>query len=168
MQVDFLKTDSGKVWYSVCNGNKTGIPLIVVHSGPGFLSMSQIVRELSASRPVYLYDQLGCGKFNKFAANDYYSVKNYIDELDEVVRKLRLSEYILMGLSWGCTLVCSYMLEKEPEGVRALILSTPCTDAPVLDEGRQYNIHRIFTDIKRLREEKKLMVILMNIRSRRS
>jgi proline iminopeptidase len=166
MQLDFLETDCGKIWYSVYSEDKTGIPLVVVHGGSGFLSMPQIIGELSADRPVYLYDQLGCGKFDKFDANDYYSVKNYVNELDEVIRKLKLSEFVLMGFSWGCGLVCSYMLEKDPKGVKALILSTPCSNSPLWDKDRQNNMARIFSDVKRLKKEKKMLVVLMNARDR--
>lgn len=165
MHVDFLKTNSGKVWYSVYGKGKSGIPLIVVHGGPGFLCVPQIVSEFSTNRPVYLYDQLGCGKTGKDNADEYNQVESYVSELDEVIKELNLSEFILMGFSWGCRIVCSYMLEYEAKEVRAMILSTPCSSSPLWDTDRKNSMERILTDIKLLRKEKRLTTIIMNTRT---
>lgn len=131
MNEGFIETEKGKIWYSVYGEDKRGIPMLVVHGGPGFLSMPQVIKELADERPVYFYDQLGCGKSEKAENPEYYSVENYVMELEEVLKGLELTEVILFGHSWGAGLVCYYMLEKKPVSVKKLVLSSPYLSTPI-------------------------------------
>lgn len=143
MRESFIETASGRIWYSVYGEEKPGTPILVVHGGPGFLSMPQVVDELADNRPVYFYDQLGSGRSDTAKNPDFYSVNNYIQELDEIRQNLNLAELILMGFSWGGGLIGSYMLEKKPEGVKALILSAPLLSTPMWDKDQRENISRM-------------------------
>jgi proline iminopeptidase len=53
MSEGFVKTKAGKVWYSVCGEGTSGTPMLVVHGGPGFMTMPQVVSDFAAGRPVY-------------------------------------------------------------------------------------------------------------------
>ena len=106
----------------------------------GFSSMPQTVCDFSLDRPVYLYDQLGCGKSDKPEDSSNYSLESYVDELDCIRRKLGLPELFLMGFSWGCGLICSYVLEKKPEGIRGIILSGPLLSSPLWEKDQRDNI----------------------------
>ena len=79
-----IATAGGNIWYSAYGGGKQKTPLLVLHGGPGFLSMTDGLAPLWADRPVYFYDQLGCGNSDRAAADDYYSVARYVSELAEV------------------------------------------------------------------------------------
>ncbi len=147
MREGYIETVAGKVWYSVYGEGKSGTPILVVHGGPGFLSMPEVVSDFAEDRPVYFYDQLGCGKSDRAADNDYYSVQNYVNELDAVIEELKLQEVILMGFSWGCGLVCSYMLEKAGRRVKALILSAPYLSSPFWDKDQRDNIKRMPAEV---------------------
>jgi hypothetical protein len=39
----FLETKAGKIWGCVFGKDKKGIPLLVVHGGPGFLAVTETV-----------------------------------------------------------------------------------------------------------------------------
>jgi proline iminopeptidase len=147
MKEGFIETSGGRIWYSVYGEGKKNIPLLVVHGGPGFMTMPQVVSDLSVDRPVYFYDQLGSGKSDRAVDIDYYSVEHFTDELDEVRRALNLSDVILMGFSWGCGLVTSYVLEKGLKGVKALILSGPLLSTKLWDKDQQENIERMPSNI---------------------
>lgn len=127
----FVETGNGRIWYSAYGEDKNGVLVLVVHGGPGFMSMPHVMKDLADERPVYFYDQLGCGKSDKAENPDYYSVENYVGELDGVIRDLGLSEVILLGHSWGAGLICAYMLDKKPEIVKKLILSSPYLSTPI-------------------------------------
>jgi proline iminopeptidase len=140
MREDFIRTEAGRLWYSVYGEEKKEVPLLVVHGGPGFISMPQTVSDFAEERPVIFYDQLGCGNSDRAKDKDYYSVKNYVNELDEVRSRLNLNEVYIMGFSWGTALICSYMLEKEPPGVKGLILSGPLLSTSMWDKDQRDNI----------------------------
>ncbi len=139
MRERFIDTSRGRIWCSVHGEEAGGVPLLVLHGGPGFQSMPQTVSDLAKDRPVYFYDQLGCGKSDR-PADFRYSLKNYIEELDEVKSALKLQEVVLMAFSWGCALTCAYMLEKRPDGVKGLILSGPLLSSPLWEKDQRENI----------------------------
>jgi len=61
MPEGILETANGKIWYSVYGESQQKTPILVLHGGPGFMSMSEGLEPLWEDRPVYFYDQLGCG-----------------------------------------------------------------------------------------------------------
>lgn len=81
---------------------------MVVHGGPGFLTMTETVEEFAKDRPVYFYNQLGSHQSDIAADKDNYSLELFIEELNQVREKLALKEVVLMGFSWGTALICSY------------------------------------------------------------
>jgi len=153
MREGFIETKGGRIWYSVFGEDKSATPLLVLHGGPGFLSMPQGVSDFAVDRPVYFYDQLGSGKSDRAADQDYYSVKNFVNELDQVIKELKLAEVILMGFSWGCGLACSYLLEKEPKGVKAIILSAPYLSSPLWDKDQREQIAKMPSEVIKAIEE---------------
>ena len=163
MREGFIETKGGRIWYSVYGEDKSGTPLLVLHGGPGFLSMTQGVSDFVVDRPVYFYDQLGSGKSDRAADQDYYSVKNFVNELDEVIKELKLVEVILMGFSWGCGLACSYMLEKKPKGVKAIILSAPYLSSPLWDKDQRDHIAKMPSEVIKYPELHKIIVPVLLI-----
>jgi proline iminopeptidase len=153
MKKSIINTKNGKIWYSVYGEKKKGIPLLVLHGGPGFLSMPEVVKNLSNERPVYFYDQLGCGRSDRAADKSYYSVTNYIEELVQIRKKLGLKETYLMGFSWGTMLTCSYLLEKKPKGIKGLILSGPYLSSHRWHADQRENIANLAPGLRKIIEE---------------
>ena len=125
MREGYINISRHRTWFAVYGYEKTGTPLLVLHGGPGFLTMTEVVRDLSVDRPVYFYDQFGCGKSERSVDKSDYSLETYLDELDSVIKELKLSNLYLMGFSWGAALACAYMIKKEHTGVSGLILCGP-------------------------------------------
>ena len=125
----FIDVDGGKVWYRVTGtGDKT--PLLVLHGGPGAPSYYlKPLSELGTDRKVIFYDQLGCGKSDHISDTTLMTVDHYVKELKTVVGQLGLKDFYLFGQSWGTMLGTDYYLE-HPEGIRALILSSPSLSIP--------------------------------------
>jgi proline iminopeptidase len=137
MRDGFISIKGNNIWYSVYGEDKKAVPLLIVHGGPGFLSMPQVVNEFASDRPVYFYDQLGCGKSAQASDKSFYTGEYYVNELSEVRHKLGLDSVYLMGFSWGTALICSYLLDKNPAGVQGLILC-----GPLLSTARWYTDQR--------------------------
>ena len=140
MREDYINYQGKKIWYSVYGEALQQTPLLVVHGGPGFLSIPDVIADFSDDRPVYFYDQLGGGKSEKADNQDDYCLEYFVSELDAVIQGLQLSEVILLGLSWGCGLSVAYMLDKNPQFVKALILSAPYLSTPLWEECAMENI----------------------------
>lgn len=148
-----IRTANGRLWYSVHGKGEKKTPILVLHGGPGFLSMDDGLETLWKDRPVFFYDQLGCGKSDRAADKNFYSVENYVTELAQVRASLRLDEVYLMGFSWGCALACAYLLDRKPTGVKGVMLCAPYLSSPAWDADQRRNIARLPQDIRSAIEE---------------
>jgi proline iminopeptidase len=143
MREGTVVTANGRIWYAVYGEHRQKTPILVLHGGPGFISMSDGLEPLWQDRPVYFYDQLGCGNSDRAADRGFYSVENYVAELAQVRAALKLDELYLMGFSWGCALACAYMLDNRPGGVKGILLCAPYLSSPAWDADQRRNIVRM-------------------------
>lgn len=143
MEEGYIEVGGKKIWYCVYGKEKAGTPLLVVHGGPGFSTITEGVRELAEDRPVYFYDQLGSARSDKADSIDTYTVGYFIEELDQVRKALGLEQVILLGHSWGGGLVTAYMLERKPEGVASMVLVSPFLSAPAFQMDSIRNFERL-------------------------
>ncbi|MDD3258950.1 MAG: alpha/beta fold hydrolase [Smithellaceae bacterium] len=143
-----IRTANGSLWYGVRGGGGNRMPVLVLHGGPGFSSMDNGLEPLWKDRPVFFYDQLGCGKSDRAPDKNFYSVENYVAELAEVRAALKLDDVFLMGFSWGCALACSYLLDRKPFGVKGVMLCAPYLSSPAWDADQRRNIALLPKDIR--------------------
>jgi proline iminopeptidase len=126
----FINVDGGKVWYQVVgHGNKT--PILVLHGGPGVPGYYlKPLEALGTDRKVIFYDQLGCGRSDHSTDTTKMTVDHFVEELRTVIQHFGLKEFYLYGQSWGTMLGTDYYL-KYPEGIKAIILSSPAISIPM-------------------------------------
>jgi proline-specific peptidase len=125
----FINVPGGKVWYrKVGTGN--GIPLLVLHGGPGVPSYYlKPLAALGNDRPVIFYDQLGAGHSTHTTDTTLWTIDRFIDGLKAVRAELGLTKVNIYGHSWGAMLAVDYLLTK-PQGVQSVILASPSLDIP--------------------------------------
>lgn len=122
----FIPVNGGNVWYRMIGSERPGVPVVILHGGPGAPhDYLEPLERLADKRPVIFYDQLGCGNSDKPDNLSLWTVERFVDELADVQAALGLTEVHLLGQSWGTTLAVEYMLRKEPQHVRGLVLSAP-------------------------------------------
>jgi proline iminopeptidase len=127
----FIDVPGGPVWYRVA-GDGPGIPLLVLHGGPGGTSCGySLLEPLGEARPVVRYDQLGTGRSGRPEDLSLWQVARFVDELDVVRRSLGLEQMHLLGHSWGASLAAAYVLEKGTQGIVSLTLSSPLLSTPL-------------------------------------
>jgi proline iminopeptidase len=125
----FIATKNGKVWYRK-SGRGNGHPLIIVHGGPGCsYDYLESMEDLGRHREVIFYEQIGCGKSDKFPSNAKYVPETFIHELGEVVGFFDFDKFHLLGQSWGAAVTTSYAL-NSPENLESLVLADPYISSP--------------------------------------
>lgn len=115
-----------RTWYRITGEPGSGVPLVVLHGGPGcthhyVLSLAR----LADSRPVVHYDQLGCGRSTHLrdADPDFWTVGLFLEELDNLLTHLGIAgEYDLLGQSWGGMLAAEHAVRRPP-GLRRLVIA---------------------------------------------
>ena len=101
------------------------LPLVVLHGGPGMAH--NYLRNLEAladtGRRVIHYDQLGCGNSAHLpdAPAEFWTPQLFVDEFENLVEHLGLTEYHLLGQSWGGMLGAE-IATRRPAGLRALAI----------------------------------------------
>lgn len=125
-----------ETWYACYGSLKAdAIPLIVLHGGPG--ATHNYVKTLSLlsvgpySRPVILYDQIGCGNSTRFRElredNSFWQPQLFIDELNNLVAHLGIKRFDVLGQSWGGMLGAQYATTRPP-GLRKLVIADSPAD----------------------------------------
>ena len=134
----FALMPDGPVWYEVM-GNGDGIPLMVLHGGPGGTSCGYTrLSPMGEQRPVVRYDQLGGGRSGRPDDMSLWTVEGFIDRLHTLRNELGLDEMHLLGHSWGGALAAAYVLEKGTDGIVSLTLSSPLLSSPAWMEDANY------------------------------
>ncbi|WP_264060971.1 proline iminopeptidase-family hydrolase [Mycobacterium montefiorense] len=112
----------GNVWFKLIGGGR-GLPLLVIHGGPGFPhNYLGSLGRLADSREVIFWDQLGCGRSESPSNAELWTMRRSVAELRAVISALNLDRFHLYGHSFGGMLAQQYVLDAPPQAV-SLILS---------------------------------------------
>ncbi len=143
-------TPHGNIWTEAYGLGTPGIPLLVLHGGPGFLSMPQTISDLADERPVLFYDQLGCGRSDRPADKSLFTLARYVAELAAIRDALGLLDVHLLAHSWGAMLAAEYVVRHKPAGIRSLTLCGPLLSTPLWERDQHRHISRLPPDTQRV------------------
>lgn len=126
--VDGLRLINGTQLY--CKSIGTGIPLVIIHGGPG-LDHSYLLPQMQQLADTYeliFFDQRGCGKSSVHLDSAAMTMDALVEDIDKVRDAYNLNTMNLMGHSWGGLLAMAYAI-KHGDRLNSLILvnSTPPT-----------------------------------------
>lgn len=120
----------------------TGEPTLVFlhYWGGSSRTWSRVIEGLKGRFRCIAYDQRGWGQSDKPAAG--YAVANLADEAQELIAKLELKKYVLVGHSMGGK-ASQLLASRRPAGLVGLILVAPAPPTPVHfpDAAREQQIH---------------------------
>src|SRR5260221_10790113 len=98
----FIAVEGGRVWYRIAGEARTGVPLLILHGGPGYPhDYLEPLEELSDERPVIFYDQLGCGKSDRPNDKALWRADRFLREVDQASGPFCFRRTHLFGHSWG-------------------------------------------------------------------
>jgi proline iminopeptidase len=126
-----LRTGSHLAYLEVpAQGRARATPIIMVGGGPGEedvanSSETQFFGQLArAGYDVYFYDQIGSGLSARLADPGQYTLARHVADLEAIREQIGARAVILMGASWGGTLVATYMA-TYPQHVAKAIFTSP-------------------------------------------
>ncbi|WFU10626.1 prolyl aminopeptidase [Rhizobium sp. CB3090] len=116
--------------HSICwtqSGNPKGVPVVVLHGGPGSCSSASTRRffDLEHYR-IIQFDQRGCGGSRPHASEPKANLSanttwHLVEDIEKLRRFFGIERWLVYGNSWGCTLALVYA-ETHPQFVAALIV----------------------------------------------
>ncbi len=149
----FLDGRFGRIWYAVHGSGSPGIPLLILHGGPGVPhDYLEPLSALSDERPVIFYDQLGCGNSDRSGNPESRTLRYFVEELALVRAVLGLDRVHLLGQSWGCMLAAEYLLSCRPEGIAGVVFSAPCLSSPRFVADLRRYLEDMLDKVKRVIE----------------
>jgi proline iminopeptidase len=110
-----------EIYYEL-SGNPDGMPVFVLHGGPGGSTSPYMRRFFDPERYlIVLHDQRGAGQSRppgELRENDTWAL---VEDIEALREHLELEQVVLFGGSWGSTLGLAYA-ETHPDQVSALVL----------------------------------------------
>ena len=117
-----MSVGGGHEIYYEQSGNPNGIPVLVVHGGPGGGSNPTMRRcHDPLQYRIILFDQRGCGRSTPHASLEANTTWDLIADMEQLRERLGIQRWQLFGGSWGSTLSLAYA-ETHPERVTGIIL----------------------------------------------
>jgi proline iminopeptidase len=127
-----LDTGDGNLIYWEACGNPDGVPVLVVHGGPGAGCSTGMRRSFDPERHrIILFDQRNCGHSEPHASDPAADLsRNTTDHLIGDMERLRehlgVRSWLLYGGSWGVTLSLAYA-QRHPDRVCGMLLVSVTT-----------------------------------------
>ncbi|KAH9834537.1 Alpha/Beta hydrolase protein [Rhodofomes roseus] len=153
--VDFVVgSETFQTWYKVIGNLKSGTPpLVVLHGGPGLLHIYMRCHARlweTKGIPIVLYDQLGCGQSTHLPGKpkSFWTFELFIAELQNLVQKLGIEEYDMLGHSWGGVLAMKYVLTQQSKGLRRIVLSNSLASMRLWEAGCRELIAKLPKDVR--------------------
>lgn len=118
----FLSVDEVHTIYWEQSGNPDGVPILVVHGGPG-AGASSIHRRFfdPAFYRIIIFDQRGAGRSHPLGSLKNNTLAHLVYDMELLRNHLRIPRWHLFGGSWGSTLSLAYAIE-HPDCCISLIL----------------------------------------------
>ena len=117
-----LDVGDGHSIYVEQSGNPRGLPVVVVHGGPGGGSSPAMRRYFDPNvYRVILFDQRGCGHSRPHAEVENNTSWHLVADMERIRDTLEIDEWIVFGGSWGATLSLLYA-QSHPAQTVYLVL----------------------------------------------
>ncbi len=136
-------------------GNPSGIPVAIVHGGPGG-GCSPTMRRFHDPRKyrIVLFDQRGCGRSTPHASIEHNTTQHLVADMELIRATLGIERWQLFGGSWGSSLALAYAI-AHPERVmemilRGIFLVTTAELKWFYQEGCSWIFPEAFADFQRI------------------
>ncbi|MBQ0754275.1 MAG: prolyl aminopeptidase [Gammaproteobacteria bacterium] len=120
-QCDLQVDETHTVYIEEC-GNPNGVPVLVLHGGPGGGCSPRLRRFFDpAYWRIILFDQRGAGRSRPYAHLDGNNLASLLGDIEKIRTHLSIDRWALFGGSWGSTLALHYALASS-DAVLGMVL----------------------------------------------
>jgi proline iminopeptidase len=118
----FLKVSDRHALFYALYGNSNGIPVVVLHGGPGAGCSDALSRFFDLNRwNVVMFDQRGAMRSEPFCSMEENSSQHSVSDIETLRNHLGIEKWVVFGGSWGSTLALLYG-QEHPEHCIGFIL----------------------------------------------
>lgn len=108
-QAGWLEVGNGHALYFEQCGNRDGIPLVVLHGGPGSGSSPRMRQMFDPARfRIVLFDQRGCGRSTPPGECARNTTGDLVADIERLRQHLGVARWLVVGGSWGAALAVAY------------------------------------------------------------
>ncbi len=119
---EMLDVGDGHTLYVEQCGNPDGIPVVVLHGGPGGGCSPAMRRFFDPNvYRIVLFDQRGCGRSRPHASVMANTTWHLVKDIEHIRTTLGIERWIVFGGSWGATLALIYA-QAHPSRAAWLVL----------------------------------------------
>jgi proline iminopeptidase len=117
-----MEVGDGHSIYVEQSGRQDGLPVVVLHGGPGG-GCSPAMRRFFDPEiyRIILFDQRGCGRSRPHASVADNTTWHLVEDIEKIRVALGVERWMVFGGSWGATLSLLYA-QSHPDSVLALVL----------------------------------------------
>ncbi|MEV6239873.1 prolyl aminopeptidase [Lentzea sp. NPDC051838] len=136
-----LEVGDGQQIHWELSGNPDGKPAVVFHGGPGTGFNPRWRQDFDPEHwKLVLWDQRGCGQSTPPASDpatsmEHNTTQHLIDDAEKLREHLEIDKWMLMGGSWGSTLILAYAIQ-HPHRTSEIVI-------PAVTAGRPEEIEWI-------------------------
>jgi proline iminopeptidase len=118
----FLKVSEVHNLFYAVYGNPDGIPVIVLHGGPGAGCSDSMTQSFDPNRwNVIMFDQRGAMRSQPFGCLEENTPQHSIQDIEALRRHFKIEKWMVFGGSWGSSLALLYG-QEYPESCLGFIL----------------------------------------------
>lgn len=146
-----LDVGDGQLIHWEVSGNPEGKPAVVFHGGPGSGSHPRWREDFDPDHwKLVLWDQRGTGLSTPPASDpatsmEHNTTQHLIDDAERLREHLGIEKWLLIGGSWGSTLILAYAI-GHPERVSEIIIPAVTAGRPVELEWITRGLGMFFPD----------------------
>lgn len=104
------------------SGNPTGLPVIVLHGGPGSGFSATTNRRFNPQGyRIMCFDQRGAGRSTPSGSLEANTTAHLVEDIAAIIAHFKLPPVVLYGTSWGSTLALAFA-QAHPQAVAGLVI----------------------------------------------
>ena len=130
----FLAVDHTHNLYWEQSGNPDGVPIILLHGGPGAGATPTHRRFFDPEfYRIIIFDQRGAGRSQPLGCLENNTTQHLIDDIEALRLHLKIERWHLFGGSWGSTLAMAYAAQHHERCLSMIMRGIFLCEQPEID-----------------------------------
>ncbi|PCK00305.1 MAG: prolyl aminopeptidase [Zetaproteobacteria bacterium] len=130
----FLAVDDTHNLYWEQSGNMDGVPILLLHGGPGAGATPVHRRFFDPDHyRIIIFDQRGSGRSTPLGCLKDNTTQHLINDIEILRKHLKINDWHLFGGSWGSTLALSYAIQHKERCISMILRGIFLCEQPEID-----------------------------------